>query len=353
MKIAIFHNLKNGGGLHHISCIIKELSRHKIIVDVYTHQKIFIPHTNKTYCYPLSQTNNIFNHVKLVINETEIVENQIAKIIIKQSYDYVFVFPCCLQQSPNILKYLPIENTIYFFLESIREFYEKTSFNYFSIKQVLSRLVRYPIKFQDFQNCQKAGIIITNSYYSKHILKKIYNKDSYVIYPGFKKLQPIKIFLLNNKKSYSFGILTMLKGHHISSLIDRYTYIFGMSSHEKILKYLDKKTKLHNININEHNKSSIFNRFTFFLANQINKPFGLTTLEAITSNQYIIGRNEAGTSEIVNNGLNASVYNVDNIYIAKRIFANLKNKRIINYYKASTTNWKETVDKMLYIMKYV
>lgn len=353
MKIAIYHNLKKGGGFQYITSLIKELSILNITIDVYTHQNTLIPNANKTYFYPLKITNNIFNHVKQVLIETEEKEKEMSAKIIQNNYDYIFIFPCHLQQCPNIINFLPKQITYYFYLESLREFYENTTFDYYRLNKILSRIIRYPIKLQDHFNCSNVTNIVSDSYYSNYQLKKIYNKKSNIIYPGMVSCTPRKIIIKNNHKSVSFGLLSMLKGHHITSQINPKIKIFGSPSHDNIDKYLSKEIYINKSPITDFIKSKIYKSYSIFFANQINEPFGITTLEATNQNCFILGRNEAGTCEIINNGSNGFLYNINNIELSKKVFRYFQKKDKIIIRKTIQISWKETVNKILNIVTHV
>lgn len=350
MKIAIYHNLRNGGGYEYVNSIVKELSKRNIQVDIYTHQKNLIKSSSNTYYYPLNITKNIFEHVFQTISETEENERKMSEKIINNNYNFIFIFPCHLQQCPNIINYLPTDKTYYFYLESLREFYEKTSFDYFSIKKIITRFIKLPIKIQDHINCKNARNIITDSYYSNYQLQKIYNKKSNVIYPGMNILSPKKYILNNNHKTLSFGLLSMLKGHHMSAKIDQNVEIYGQKSHEKIENYISKDISISNSNINNINKKKIFKDHSIFFANHINEPFGITTLEATAYNCLVLGKNEAGTCEIINNGNNGYLY--DNEILAKKILNKIKFKKHIFINKMTNISWNCTIDKILFITKY-
>lgn len=350
MKIAIFHNLKKGGGFQYITSLIKELSILNITIDVYTHQNAFIPYANKIYLYPLTITNNIFNHVKQVLIETEEKEKEMSAKIIQNGYDYIFIFPCHLQQCPNIINFLPKQITYYFYLESLREFYENTTFDYYRLNKILSRIIRYPIKLQDHFNCSNVTNIISDSYYSNYQLKKIYNKKSNIIYPGMVSCTPRKLIIKNNFKSVSFGLLSMLKGHHITSQINPKTKIYGLPSHDNIDKYISIGTHINKSTITDCIKSKIYKSHSIFFANQINEPFGITTLEATNLNCFVIGRNEAGTCEIINSGSNGFLYNVDSIELSKKVFKYFQKKYKITIYQTNKISWKETANKILNII---
>lgn len=349
-KIAIYHNLKNGGGYEQLKKILYFLSKKGFVIDIYTHQKNKYKYANKNICIPIKKTKNSFEQIIQVLFELRIKQKQISKKIIDANYDYIFVFPCYITQSPYIIRYLPKNKTFYFFLEPKREFYEKTSFDYFSLKRKLSRLIRYPIKLIDKTNCKSAKNIISNSFFSKFNLKKIYGKNSNVVYPGIKYIKQKKIKIINNHKFLSFGLLSMLKGHHISAELVKKIFIYGEKSNENLIEYLPKNTFI-KMNIPQKNKYKIYKKYSFFMANQINEPFGLTTVEAAINNCYIFGKNEGGTSEIIKNGLNG-------IFLSNEIYKNILLIKIINkkkkimFYKTCIIDWNNTVEKILKVIKY-
>jgi glycosyltransferase involved in cell wall biosynthesis len=345
IKIAIFHNLKSGGGLIQLQKIVQKLIDKNYIIDIYSHQNYSIPGIHKKYIFPISKTNNSINQSIQTVFELNRIQKYIAKKIKNRNYKYIFIFPCHIVQSPHILRFLPKENTYYFFLEPKREFYEKTSFDYYSPKRILSRLIRYPIKFYDQINCKSITHIIANSIFSQHNLKKIYNKNSTVIYPGLKFIKPKKIVINNNHRFLSLGLLTMLKGHHISANLVSKLHIYGNISHENIFKYLPKNIHI-NTNLIDRYKLSIYKKHTFFLANQINESFGLTTLEATNNNCYVLGKNIGGTPEIIINGYNGTLL-LNNFFNSKKTINEFNNKKTITFYKTCIINWSYTVEQIL------
>ena len=190
MKIAIFHNLEKGGALNVIIELLKFFKRNNKI-DVYCFQQnIPIDLVDNFYIYHIKKTNNIFEHLNQIFFEIKRTNKYIAKDIDKRRYDLVLIFPCLLTQSPYILQFLKNKKNIYFFNETKREFYEKTSFDYWSIKRIITRLIRLPIKYIDKKNCQSAKNIISNSIFTANNLEKIYGKKSTIIYPGLKSIEP-------------------------------------------------------------------------------------------------------------------------------------------------------------------
>ena len=172
----------------------------------------------------------------------------------------------------------------YFFTESKKEFYEATTFDHFSLKRTIARLIRSPIKFIDKKNCSYAPKIISISYYSIFILNKIYKRNSFIIHPALKQNKPKKIKWINKRRTLlSVSQLSKIKGHDFTiqqvakSQAD--LFILGRSSYES--NYLNKLAKNTNTKIktdvNRNTINNYLNRHkSIFLANNMNEPFGIT-----------------------------------------------------------------------------
>lgn len=354
MKIAIYHNLEKGGALNFIIEVLKYFKKNNK-VDVYCFQKN-IPDklVNKFYFYKINKTNNILSNLKYSIYDLKIINQKIAQNINKNNYDLILVFPCLLTQSPYVLRFLKNkQKIIYFFTEPKREFYEKTSFDFFSPIKIIKTLIRLPLKFVDIKNCQFATHIVTNSFYTSSILEKIYGKKSTVIYPGLKQIVPRKITIQNNKKILSVGQISKIKGHDFSikqvSNITNNITILGRETNEskKIYDLADKKGVFVNIlkTENDKTKNDLYKYYSIFLANNYNEPFGIATLEATLNNCFILGKNNGGTPEIIQNGMNGYLYS--NLEEAKEILKKVMSQKIINVYQTNIVDWKYTSDKVL------
>lgn len=354
MKIAVYHNLKSGGAIKMLNKIVSGLSTNNII-DIYCHEKILNSKNIRCHIFKLKPTKNIFEHLDQIDNELYELNKKIADIINKKNYDLILVFQCILTQSPYILRFLRSSNTIYFLNEPKREFYEQTTYSYFKLKRIIARILRYRIKYIDRINASYAKNIITCSYYSSHIIEKIYNKKSYVVYPGLEKISPIAINKKNYKKIMSIGPFQKIKGHLFSlNQITGYSKkitIFGRSGEdEKFLNNQAQKNKLSIIRQKTYSDVSLRKAFydnNIYLANNEKEPFGIATLEASDSNLYLLGKNEAGTSEIVNI-INGGLYKND-LKLAKTIFKIAINKEQLIFYKTCKINWEDTINNILKI----
>jgi len=351
IKIAIFYNLKPGGGTNMVKNIVREISKRNILIDLYSHQNNSIKETNSTYIFPIKKIKNSIQQIYQALTEIKKVQKNIAKNIININYDAIFVFPCYIMQSPHILRYLPKNKTYYFFLEPKREFYERTSFDYMSLKRILSRIIRFPIKYLDQINCKSIDKIITISKFSQYNLKKIYNKESIVVYPGAKQISPKKIIKANNHNFLSLGLISMLKGHHLSQKICPQVRIYGAFSNENTKNIISEKHIIQTKVLDKEIKN-IYKKHTFFLANQINEPFGLTTLEATNNNCYILGNNLGGTSEIISNNINGQLIPVKNFNLSKKILKLYDKKNTIYFRKNYIIDWSYTTNIILKIINH-
>lgn len=360
MNIAIFHNLEKGGALNSIIETLKFLKKENNI-DVYCFQQnIPVDLVDNFYIYHIKKSNNIFQHLSQVFFELKKTNKDIAKDIDKRRYDLVLIYPCLLTQSPYILQFLKNKKSIYFFNESKREFYEKTSFDYWSLKRIITRLIRLPIKYIDQKNCKSGKNIISNSIFTANNLEKIYGKKSTVIYPGLRPITPKKITIENNRNILSVGLFSKLKGHDFSikqlkDIVNNMT-IIGRESDEsqKIFNLAEQDNIFLNKIKTENNKEkdNLYRDFSIYLANSNDEPFGITTLEATNNNCLVLGKNEGGTSEIIKNGINGYLYS--NIDESKKILKQILNQKELNFYQINTIDWEYTTNKLLeYYNKHI
>lgn len=358
MKVAFFHNLEKGGALNYLVEVSKYLKNNLHTVDLYS----FNSNINKVKfdditIVPLRKTNNILTHMFQSLIEVPIKSTKIYQLIQKGGYDLVIVFPCQLTQAPTILRHLNSTKVIYIATEPKREFYEKTSYDHFSPKRLLARIIRLPIRYLDYSNARKVKNIITISYYEQSLIKKIYDKNSFVIHPALKTIGLEKKKLVN-KNLITIGQLSYLKGHHISIKQlrpnQKLTLIGRTTSEEKTIKKLAQKYKA-NIRIiqteNDFEKNKILKKHNISLVNYINEPYGIATLEALNYGLFVTGLNQGGTSELVRHGVNGFLY-PSSCSIAQKSLSKIMSKKAIMYYQNSKINWKETTTKILKIAEY-
>lgn len=349
INIAIFENLNSGGALNQVKNYIKYFNKLGYKVDIYTHTLNKMKLTNKIYYYPVSDPKNSFDEILKTINQLKTSQHKIADIINNKKYSLILIFPCKFTQCPFLTKYIKNKNSYYFFLETKREFYENTTNDYFFLKRIIARAIRTPIKFIDKSNCKNAEHIISTSYYSRFVLEKIYNKKSTVIYPNLKQIKTVRYKIKNQKKFLSVGLISKLKNNNftielLKPLNQKLNLIGNYSNDTHKINY-ELYCKLFS-NIDDREKIKRYKNNTFYMANQINEPFGLTTLEAANYNNFVFGLNNGGTSEIIQNGLNGILY-PNKIHLATKIINKYLNKKNLIVYKTCIINWETSVKKIL------
>ena len=358
MKIAVFYDLEKGGAWETVKQNIKFLTKNKEFVDIFSTKKDELKlFSNNYYVFENPHTNNVIDHLYSVLFKIRINQKKIANIINKNQYDLILIYPSIITQAPYLLRFLNSKNlnkTIYILHEPKREFYETTSYDYYQWKRIMSRLIRLPIKYIDKKNCSYAKHIISNSYYSKYIIQKIYNKNSYVIYPGMIQQTPNIKTIKNFKNILSVGMFSKIKGHHIS--FNQIAHknitlnILGRKSQE--FKYINNLAFLYNtrlkILITEDNKikNKIYKKHSIFLANQINEPFGLTTLEAADQNCFVLGLNLGGTPEIIRHGLNGLLYPQFSLLYSQKTLDYILKHNKLEIIKTTKINWQSYSQKI-------
>ena len=348
MKIAIFHELTPGGAYHLLDETERVLQLKNHVTDIYTLDSVVY-------------SRGIIKELLFILFLLPFKHKAISKIINKERYDLVLIFPSIYTQAPYILNYLKNKNnTIYLFGETKREFYEKTSFDYFSIKRILTRIIRFPLKIIDLYNCKNANNIITFSYFSQYELKKNYGKLSTVIYPGLSYVTPTSIEINNNNKVTTVGLHSYLKGHDItidqfSNSQQKITLLGRRTKETKVLLNMS-STNQAKFNFvyseNDDYKTKLLKKSTFFISNMRKEPFGLATLEAVENNCYVLGLNEGGTSEIVRHGLNGLLYpNYSKVY--KSVTSNIISKNHIKSFRFYEISWIKYVDNILSLYHFL
>jgi len=356
MDIAIYHSLLPGGALNSLNSLKNELIKDKHKVDIFASE-----HNN-----PNPTPNKLFNllgNLFFIFFKHNKRDKEISKYIIQSNYDLIIVFPSIYCQSPHILRFLKDvqDKVIYIFAEPPREFYEENSYDYFTISKIISRIIRLPIKYLDIINGKSAKNTVTNSHYSNRIFKKIYNKNSFTICPAMARHKPKRIFRYNDNSIFSVGMHSKLKGHEFTSNQLKMTKakfkfsLLGFSTTSSVLtSNLFSKIKnfhLFNNNSNEQ-RDYLYKNSAIFISNQIKEPFGLTTLEAINSNCFVLGVNESGTSEIVRHGLDGFLYKRDN-YIASTILTRFLKKKQLKYYSCTRMSWSKYSKDILSLYHYL
>lgn len=300
--IAVVSNLTRGGAVVYMDNVIGNLGK-KYKIKHYS-PKPYIQRSK-------SKIVEIFSYI---LYTTKYLSGYYKKLGIRLSLDKkikkVIVFQDSYIKTPNIFRWLT-QKSIYIFHEPPREFYENMLLHTDNIYQVAFNLfIRFPLFLIDRLNMVYTKNIVSNSYYSKHILKKIYGKESVVIYPGFLMRQTTRPRLRQNT-CISVGSLMKYKGHDlviesIGKIVENRPnlIIVGGGSIKRKL-YLEDLAAKRGVNLSIYkniNDSALVRKYksshTYVNGSQ-NEPFGLTSLEAIGYGCGLVTNNTGGTKELL------------------------------------------------------
>ena len=342
MKIALFHNVNNGGVKRAIYELSKELTRRGHIVDA------FIPQTDREWFLPLdSVVNKKKNYtVKNIIPYINIkglrtiyyyfspwaqksVQKRIAEDINKGQYDLAFVHQAIPTHGPYLLRYLDIPSVYYLNDPLLRgleynlvQKQEDNSrknglYNMLtnSSNTLYAKLILQPI---DKSNVRYATRILVNSYCSHETILRAYGLNSYVCYLGVNSdkfnilpdLSKEDIILSVGRLHFSKGFRFILRSlgkikQHIKNIK---LVIIGDVYYVEEHRFLTELARENNIdleikiNISEEDLIQYYNKARLVLNAAYVEPFGLTTLEAMSCGTPVIGIKEGGVREVIEHG---------------------------------------------------
>lgn len=301
-KVIVYENLPSGGAKNLYKSNIKYLkARYKI------------SYVNKD---PVpSQVQNIFQYYYSIIKQPFIYKNfdQEAK-----SGKVLLIFHSWITKSSIVMR-KTAKRKIYICHEAPREFYDGDYISKMSIKEKIINLLLLPIKIIDYLNVKKAKnlTIVANSKYSASILKKTYNKESVVIYPGINlhDFQNISEYQNRENQVLCVGAINKLKNQKF--LVDCISEIpiksrpnlvlvgngFNSSYLKEVKSYaIERKVKLLiYLNASKLQLRKIYLKSKVFTYPSHKEPFGLVILEALACGLPIVANNEGGYIELISN----------------------------------------------------
>ncbi len=248
------------------------------------------------------------------------LHKKVALIINKSKPDLVIATHCRYTQSPFIIWFIKKLPLLYLFCETKREFYEKTSFDHYSLRRRIFRMISYPTKVLDKWNLRRIRKlqkyrIISISKNSQKQLQELYKLKSEVVYPGIRvgifggekrrigKFLAESFFLsvgaLNFHKGYDFLIRSIsLLPKNFRRLVLAGNGGYDIDNLKKIAGELDVRLEIRD-SISDKELSDLYNSTALFLYAPRNEPFGLALFEAISSGAPIITVGEGGYAEII------------------------------------------------------
>lgn len=338
MKIAVFHELPNGGARRVVNDFGKKLKK-KNRIDLYIvdsqkrreEEKFFTKIYYYKFISPKWSGGNW--RIRLYKDTLELwklykLHKEIAKKINKGKYDIVIAHPSLFTQAPFILRFLFLPR-VYYAHEAYRIIYEPYfKHNYFLgiYRGLYESSSRYFKKVVDVINIKNADYIIVNSKNTKKNISTFYSKKSTVCYPG------VDVdFFSPSKITKDIDVL------FIGSLDDNTDGFYDLK--DALLNM--QKIKLEIVGdgkkwLTNKELRNFYRRSKIVFCGAYNEPLGLVPLEAAACGVPVIAVNEGGYKETVIDGKTGYLVKRDSREIKGVIERLLKNKNMLNKISQNT-----------------
>ena len=335
MKIAVFHNLPSGGAKRALYGYVEYLTKNNHQVDVFvpsTANENFLPLdqvASNVHVFPVSTTlgNSIYSSIKYIppqikkvsLRDLEETEQNIAGVINNGNYDIVFSEQDQFTMAPFLLKYLKKPH-VYYCQQPLRNdavseviFPRKKNNLLGSLKSIGSNIVVKRGLNIDKTNSNYSEYTLSNSYFSRESILRMYGINSHVSYLGVdpEMFKPIEI--TQEKFILSVGTFTPEKGHGFLveslALIDPEIrpklIVVSNSSYPPWKTYLEKHAAELNVEmeilslINDDELTVLYNQAELVVYSPYLEPFGLVPLESMACGTPVVAVKEGGVRETV------------------------------------------------------
>ncbi|MCX6759140.1 MAG: glycosyltransferase family 4 protein [Candidatus Nealsonbacteria bacterium] len=362
LKIAVYHNLPDGGAKKVIENIISGLKNRGHEIDIYTGEGFHSSKLSKKYS---------FNKILLPFNLWRYRRfcRKLASEINREDYDVGIITNSKILQHPYVLKYIKFPKLL-ISQEPLRSIYERNFQKNYVYKRyykglagrlvsLYSLLDNFVRERPDRENLKNADELIVNSYFSKENFLSDYGILGKVVYPGV----DTKIFkppLENKRENYilSIGIYHLVKAHDL--VIKALSFIpenkrpllkilgFGnLDTSKKELQYL--KNLRDSLGLEENVKfekdflgNNIINYYQnayLTIATHFLEPFGFAPIESMACGTPVVAVKEGGFRETVKHGETGLLVERDPKELANAILCLIENKEIWKRFSENGLNW--------------
>lgn len=358
MRIAVFHNLPSGGAKRALYGYVDYLNQQNHTVDVFvpsTADEDFLPLkdvSNSLNVFPVKKSlkGSLYSNLKYVsplvkkisLRDLEITQKKIAETINSQDYHLVFSEQDQYTITPFFLKYIK-PPTVYYCPQPPRNeaILERVENN-----REINPLKRFIFNYSDNkdlkidkQNISFAENILTNSYFTRESILRVYGLNSLVSYLGIdtKIFQPLDIpeenFVLSvgscrPSKGYDFIIRSLAL---IEPQIRPKLIIISNFSLPEWKKYIENLASQLGVEleildlIDDEKLVELYNQAKLVLYAPYMEPFGLVPLEAMGCGTPVVGVKEGGVRETI-------IHNITGIHCQRdeKLFAEATTKLLLN-----------------------
>ena len=337
MRIAVFHNLPSGGAKR---ALFEQVSR---LVPRHTFDLYTLTTANQEYAdirpymgkvsilpfrpgrlfrSPLGRLNQGVRILELL--RLQRVDRSLAEQINRGGYDLAFVHQDMFTFSPMLLKWLKIPS-LYYRQDPVRWLHDPHIARPFehssSFRQALNRTdplyqgYYKMLAYQDRTSMLAARRVVTNSYFTRESLYRVYGVSPAVNYLGvdhtlFRPLglprEPfvMSVGAISPTKGYDFiiqGLARMVEKERPrlvlvgnASLSDELTYLQTLATRVGV------QVEFHHL-IQDEDLVSLYNRTQCVIFTPVMEPFGLVPLEAMACGTPVVGICEGGVRETIVN----------------------------------------------------
>ena len=183
---------------------------------------------------------------------------------------------------------------------------------YWPVK-IYATIVNFFLRRWDYSSSQRADVLIANSEETKRRIKKLYNRDSTVIYP------PVTIPNKDTRykpqdTSYFVTVSRLGKAKHIDLLIQTANVnklnlkIVGKGRELKYLKSLAGETVEFITDASDQQRDNLLKDAKAFLFASVDEEFGIAPIEAMGFGTPVIAYDSGGLKETVTQGVNGFLF---------------------------------------------
>lgn len=387
MKIAAYTNSMDGSGARRVFFeFVKRLSESGHTVDLYhlsgtpVEKFPFTQYANKIFSYPLAQFRDITLKPYILSLATDLVRKtlylrQLKRISIemsqdinKRSYDFVFSDVCNFLRAPYQLRFLNTPSILYLHHPK-REAYEPLHLfvSNFSCEEGQPFMIRLYKKFSALlyqadnalvghiskKNAQAATLLVTNSYYTREYIYKVYGLLAKVIYPGIdiNSFYPLNLERKNFVMSVggieeNKGFKDIVKGIALipSELRPSLVIVAGRKQ-PRIYNQLVSLAKEKHVklaiyeNITDKELVRLYNETLAVVFMPLMEPLGLVPLESMACGTPVIGVKEGGLRETIIDGETGILIDRDASELAEAIIRILESQKLRDHFSRNGINY--------------